>query len=138
MTVFEIGESVTRRVDVYDEHSRLRYGGVTDIYEKTSKYGHYPELYEVQWQDGTVEKGFLPHGLHRSDVLAGMPADSPTFQFNKDVSFHTIKEWLDILHLGPILDPDGFRDLPNWNSKVYTEEDFLRRYGFCTVRMKIG
>jgi hypothetical protein len=65
-TAFQAGDRVQRHVDVYDHRSRLRHGAVVCVYGKRSeRFGIYPELYDVQWDDGRVEHGFLPHGLSR-------------------------------------------------------------------------
>jgi hypothetical protein len=61
---FNKGDLVLRRADVFDERSRLMTGTVTDAYnDYASRFGPYPELYEVTWDDGSVERGYLPHGL---------------------------------------------------------------------------
>ena len=74
MTRFIVGQHVERRVDVYDQRSRMRQGVVVRVYAETYPARpwaglpelHYDELYEVQWDDASVKKGYLPHGLSRS------------------------------------------------------------------------
>lgn len=60
---FKIGQRVKRQVNIYDSKSKYKLGTVIECYEKTSKFGCYPELYKVQWDNGITEGGFLPHGL---------------------------------------------------------------------------
>lgn len=48
--------------DVFDEHSPMRYGVVLERTSRRSRFGYYPELYIVRWEDGT-EKEYLPHGV---------------------------------------------------------------------------
>ena len=61
-----IGDRVQRLVDVCDSKSPLRRGTIIERYSyQSDMFGYYPELYRVRWDDGTVEKGFLPHGLHK-------------------------------------------------------------------------
>lgn len=65
MSKFKVGDRVTRHKDVYNLKSRLMHGTVIKVYSKTNEFGHYPELYKVQWdkpEDGT-SYGFLPHGI---------------------------------------------------------------------------
>jgi hypothetical protein len=73
--MFEVGERVCREVDIYEENGPLKYGVVLERYNEKEKtfylppdnepftLGPYPELYKVQWDDGKIENGFLPHGL---------------------------------------------------------------------------
>ncbi len=64
-----VGSRVQHRVNVYDSRSRLRKGTVTRIYSYQSRgFGFYPELYEVSWDDGGTEHGFLRHGLTAMDA----------------------------------------------------------------------
>ena len=62
---FFVGDRVKRPMDVYEDIQKWvwRYGIITEIYSESNRYGYYPELYTVRWVDGTIEKGFLPHGL---------------------------------------------------------------------------
>lgn len=67
---WRIGDRVSRRIDVYDESSRLLTGTVVDAYsDHDSRFGSYPELYEVEWDGGRRERGFLRHGLAPLSVL---------------------------------------------------------------------
>lgn len=64
MTKFKVGDRVVRRADVYDPMSPLRHGAVIRVYSRYgTQHGDYPELYNVQWDDGEEERAFLPHGL---------------------------------------------------------------------------
>ena len=64
---FTVGERVKRLEDVYKPKSRMMFGVVTKKYsDYESQFGPYPELYEVQWDDGKIGKGYLPHGLHKA------------------------------------------------------------------------
>ena len=68
MTKFQLGSLVSRRKNVFDPKSKLLHGIVTEIYsDYTSLQGPYPELYEVTWSNGMIERGFLLHGLDKED-----------------------------------------------------------------------
>lgn len=68
MIKWRIGDRVCRNTDVYDQSSSLLCGTVINRYsDYTSRFGPYPELYEVEWDGGIRQRGFLPHGL---DALA--------------------------------------------------------------------
>lgn len=67
---FAAGDRVIRPIDVYGDHSKLKHGVVVRRYgqawyrqDHTWPVGFDPELYEVRWDDGTVGKGYFPHGL---------------------------------------------------------------------------
>jgi hypothetical protein len=64
--MFEVGDRVTRPKDVYNR-SPLMHGTVTRRYGQDGGLDgvkwHDPELYEVRWDDGYVQKGFFRHGL---------------------------------------------------------------------------
>jgi hypothetical protein len=67
---FKIGDRVKREVDIHDRSKGYKTGRITNRYSKPKKkylsglcLGPYPELYAVLWDNGTPEKGFLPHGL---------------------------------------------------------------------------
>jgi hypothetical protein len=39
---------------------------ITDVYsDYNSRFGNYPELYEITRPNGEVMRGFLPHGLDK-------------------------------------------------------------------------
>ena len=64
-----VNDRVKRRVDVFDENSPYKYGTVVKCYSRAIKnygfvrLGPYPELYDVKWDDGEIEEGYLPHGI---------------------------------------------------------------------------
>ena len=59
-----VGDAVCRLADVYDNSSRMLHGVVIKCYrDDASRFGPYPELYAVRWDDGREQRGFLPHGL---------------------------------------------------------------------------
>ena len=64
---FKSTERVKRPIDVYNFNKGYKYGVVIKKYSEYSKVIQpkifYPELYKVQWDDGTIGKGYLPHGL---------------------------------------------------------------------------
>jgi len=69
-----VGDRVCREKDVFKRNSGKKHGVVSRRYSEPRKViskdvvlGPYPELYEVTWDDGTVEKGFLPHGISAED-----------------------------------------------------------------------
>lgn len=69
---FQVGDRVTRPEDVFVQNSPLMKGTVTRTYTKHTYYPEseidwfYPELYEVQWDNGKVGLGYLPHGIDRA------------------------------------------------------------------------
>lgn len=69
MPKWQIGARVCRREDVFDRSSNLMTGTVIEGYsDLASRFGPYPELYVVEWDDGIRQRGFLRHGL---DILVG-------------------------------------------------------------------
>ena len=66
---FNIGDNVSRYIDIYDKSKGLKVGKIIRRYSEPQRQysyftlGPYPELYEVKWNNGETEKGFLPHGL---------------------------------------------------------------------------
>jgi hypothetical protein len=74
MDAFKVGDRVVRKENVYEENSRILHGTVTRCYAETypgcrdDPPRHYPELYEVKWDEKPEpEKGFLSHGLRIDD-----------------------------------------------------------------------
>lgn len=64
MNKFKLGDRVTRLTNVYDPKSKLMHGEIIEVYsDYKSKFGPYPELYVVRWDDKTENRGYLPHGL---------------------------------------------------------------------------
>ncbi len=60
MTKFEVGDTVYRHQNVFNQTSPLHEGIVLRVYGSIN----HPELYSVFWWDRLVlERGFLPHGL---------------------------------------------------------------------------
>ena len=75
--VWNVGDRVQRRLDVYDDSSAVRHGRVALRYsiwdnrpQLDTYHGDYPEVYAVQWDGGQFEKGFLAHGLDKEDVTS--------------------------------------------------------------------
>ena len=68
---FNIGDNVSREIDIYNKSKGLKIGKIIRRYSKPQKrysdlmLGPYPELYEVEWNNGKKESGFLPHGLNK-------------------------------------------------------------------------
>ena len=61
---FKKGDRVQRKIDVFDDKSPLKYGTVSLRYSKQHKsLSFYPELYRVDWDNGSVGTAYLPHGL---------------------------------------------------------------------------
>lgn len=64
---FKVGDTVTRHIDVYDFSKGKKIGKVIRCYAATSNYGsgpiNYPELYDVQFNDGTKQRGFFDYGI---------------------------------------------------------------------------
>ncbi len=67
MTAFKIGDRVTRPTNVFQPNSPIKHGTITHKY---SSWGGIngciwfdPELYSVQWDDGSVGKAYFRHGL---------------------------------------------------------------------------
>jgi len=66
MKAHRVGDRIQRRKDVYNVESPLRRGIAIARYSyQSEKFGFYPEMYRVRWDDGTVEEGFLRHGLDK-------------------------------------------------------------------------
>lgn len=66
---FNLGDYVTRPIDIYDPRSRMRYGRV-----RTVERRHGELIYGVQW-DGSmsVDPGYFAHGLEAAvDGAHGM------------------------------------------------------------------
>jgi hypothetical protein len=65
----EIGDTVKRHINIYNQKSSWKIGIIIDKYSEPQTkcsetiLGPYPELYKVRWNNGEIEKGFLPHGL---------------------------------------------------------------------------
>jgi len=64
-TKFKIGDRVTRLSDVFDDKSTRLFGRISEVYQRRTVFGFYPELYKVIWDDGKEQFGFLPHGLDK-------------------------------------------------------------------------
>jgi len=65
-TKFNVGDRVMRdESDPYVGMSgKVLHGTVTRVYsDYEGKFGPYPELYEVNWDNYKLQRGFLPHGL---------------------------------------------------------------------------
>lgn len=69
---FQYGDRVVRREDVFNPNSPLKRGTITCVYGRhfycelsggEVMDWNYDEMYDVVWDSGKVEKGFLPHGL---------------------------------------------------------------------------
>ena len=75
---FVQGDRVSRLIDVYGPNVQhnirtgtilLRYKKIGDSKSHSDLYIiGYPELYAVLWDDGSVGKAFLPHGLNKTSV----------------------------------------------------------------------
>ena len=70
MTTHKKDDRVCRPADIFGTDSPLLTGSVAQVYSDTSCIPgilgdpvHYPELYEVLWDNGQCQKGFLPRGL---------------------------------------------------------------------------
>jgi len=69
MFKFNINDKVKRLVNIYDSLNGYKTGIIIKRYSEHKHkcgsviLGPYPELYSVLWNDGTIENGFLPHGL---------------------------------------------------------------------------
>jgi hypothetical protein len=78
MPTFSVGDRVQRLMNVYDQSSQMRRGVVIERYrDLVSALGPYPELYAVRWDDGQIERGFLPHGLCREVENSIVPEVTP-------------------------------------------------------------
>ncbi len=67
---FNVGDRVTRPYNVFDPKSKLMHGAVAQAYSrKNTRFGDYPELYAVRWDEPDVKEtgnGYLPHGLNKA------------------------------------------------------------------------
>lgn len=73
MDKFKVGDGVRRELITMTGQRAIRVGIVSKRYSEPERktgsgpvLGPYEELYEVVWNDGTTEKGFLPHGLDKT------------------------------------------------------------------------
>lgn len=77
---YEVGDRVVREVDVFDPKSTLMHGTVTRRYGRESGFDgvtwYDPELYEVQWDHGTIGRAFFRHGL-RPEPAGTPPQEGP-------------------------------------------------------------
>jgi ribosomal protein L21E len=69
---FKIGDRVkrdeTNLIINWSSHKVL-HGTVSRVYSEQGMFGFYPELYEVNWDDGDkYNKGCLPHGLELEEA----------------------------------------------------------------------
>ena len=60
---FKVKDRVRRPYNIWAEKSIFRTGTIIASYSKTTGFYQYAELYSVEWDDGQIEKDFLPHGL---------------------------------------------------------------------------
>jgi len=61
---YKVGQRVSRPVDVYAKKKKLKFGTVIRAYsERGSRFGDYPELYAVHWDDGSEGRAYLRHGI---------------------------------------------------------------------------
>lgn len=58
---FNLGQRVCRLSNVFVPDSLMFYGEVVEQYSSAE----HEELYAVQWDEGRLERGFLPHGLQK-------------------------------------------------------------------------
>jgi len=71
MMRFAPGARVERRLDVFDNESSMRTGTVIRAYSEMRPARpasdlpelHYPELYDVLWDDGQTGHAYLRHGI---------------------------------------------------------------------------
>ena len=69
---FKINDRVKREINIYNRSEGFKFGIITLRYSRPEdQYGDitlgpYKELYDVLWDDGKAERGFLPHGLDKS------------------------------------------------------------------------
>ena len=68
---FKIGDRVTRVNDVHHHERGFRRGVIVNRYGKHGGLDgvrwYDPELYAVQFDDGTISEGFFRHGLNAED-----------------------------------------------------------------------
>jgi hypothetical protein len=68
---FGLLDRVKRKIDVLDETKRYKHGAIINYYglgeymEGDVALGPFPELYDVQWDSGEIEKELLPNGILR-------------------------------------------------------------------------
>lgn len=127
---FAIGDRVQRRVDVMSLTSGYRRGTVIARYRDYSKFHNpklnYPELYQVEWDDGQVEKGFLPHGL-QPELIA--PVVDPVVKDQVDWTLkpvHVGKKLIEILIANPLMTLRELATLTNGDRKQVEEALLLR------------
>jgi hypothetical protein len=61
---WKLGDRIVRRKDVYKQESPLRHGAIIRCYRLDGcQFGPYDEMYDVRFDDGEIECGFLGHGF---------------------------------------------------------------------------
>lgn len=61
----KVGQRVSREIDIYRPNLGEKTGTITRRYseERQRPRRFYPEMYEVQWDDGKRDEGYLRHGI---------------------------------------------------------------------------
>jgi hypothetical protein len=78
---FKLNDRVSRLENVFDQKSKLKHGRIVKVYSQKAYraggivLGPYPELYDVKWSEGNIERGFLPHGLNDDNHNAAAQRD---------------------------------------------------------------
>jgi len=65
-TPYSEGQRVSREKDILNPNDGLKIGVVTRLYASEARHDRrfrYSEMYEVTWADGSVDSGYLRHGL---------------------------------------------------------------------------
>jgi len=61
---FKVGQKVSRPIDVYAKRWKFKLGVITGAYSTWgTRFGDYPELYAVRWDDDTTGRAYFPHGI---------------------------------------------------------------------------
>lgn len=65
-TPYSEGQRVSREKDIFKPEGGLKIGVVSRLYASEARHDRrfrYSEMYEVTWADGSVDSGYLRHGL---------------------------------------------------------------------------
>jgi len=65
------GDRVKRIIDKSDKSKGFRHGSISEVYERSKGVDTasviFPNMYEVQWDDGNTSRGYLSSGLERTE-----------------------------------------------------------------------
>lgn len=60
---YPVGQRVSREIDLLRPYLGEKTGTIAMCYSQGRGRWHDPEVYEVQWDDGSKDRGYFRHGL---------------------------------------------------------------------------